>query len=150
MSLLSKLLPINRDRRINEPTNHCRSTQGDVTPSCLFASSDPLTSPCLADISRQHGALLPAVPLGADTRHLFVPLPSLYYRSPSCPTWFSHAGPIFCPSLTYCPAVAPWLYLPYHLLPVPCPRLPPPLSSGPQGADRAPDYLCVAALCFVL
>jgi len=87
----------------------------------------------------QHGALLPAVPLGAVSRH------PMSHFSPHLASLTVAAHTVR--SLTHCPPVAPWLHLPYLLVPsCLCPApMAAPLSPGPGGADRAPDYLCAAA-----
>lgn len=82
--------------------------------------------------------------------------PGCWHQTPPCPASLrsAHSGPcvsltgfIPCPSLTHCPPVAPWLYLPYLLMPSCLCHAPTaaPLSPGARGANIAPDYLCVAA-----
>lgn len=74
-------------------------------------------------VPQQHGALLPTVPLGADTRHLLVPVLPLFCLPHCCsphvaqPCSLSFSDPL---SLR-CPLALP--PLPLHvLLPVPCPQ----------------------------
>ncbi len=91
-------------------------------------------------VPHQHGALLPAVPPGGDTRHLLVPLPSLQPTSLLQLTLFHIALPHWPRSLPFsdplspsCPLAIPPLP-PHALLPVPCPHclLPSPLVQREQ------------------
>lgn len=121
---------------------------------CPVSSGPPGFTVAQPTVSRQHGALLPTVPLGTDwhqTPLCPTSLPAAYLTvaAHSDPHCLSHTGSVLCPSLTCCPPVAPWLYLPYHLLPTPCPhhRSPLPWSEG----SRQSSWLSLCgSLCFVL
>lgn len=96
------------------------------------ASSGPLASTAAQPTGpHQHGALLPAVPLGSDTRHLLVPLPFLLAclavaAHTPLPHW-PRSLPFSDPLSPSCPLAIPHSP-PSALLPVPCPHLPLPSS----------------------